>query len=211
MRETVIIAFSTFTFGILVSAVFPHIRPAPETASGECRARYPLLAVSVDCGDSDAAANRMTMIKNEARRVAEQTKEIGRVNHVSAFFHDLDTRRRFEIDETAPVYQTSLAKLPIAMMTYGIAEVRPDILDMALPITEDGLAKDAGVLCRYRPVRGWEAGPGPGNSSVTCSSNPTTRQSIRSYPLRIFSGTTSSRISASIGPISAVREPGPGR
>jgi len=156
MSRTVIVAFSAFAFGVLVSAVFPHIGSAPETASDECRTRYPLLAAGVDCGDSDAAADRMTMIENETKKVVERAKEAGRVTHVSVFFRDLGTRRWFGIDEATPVYPASLAKLPIAMMTYKIAEVRPDILDMTLPITEDDLAKNTGR--RYADTDRFEAG-----------------------------------------------------
>lgn len=121
-----------------------------------CQDQYPFISSEIDCGSINERVEQVESLDRAIETFANQEEKSGSVEKVSVFFRDLNTRRWFGVNENVNFYPASLAKLPIAMMTYKSAEVNSRILDVALPITEEDVALNTGQ--HYQPEQSFEAG-----------------------------------------------------
>ncbi len=121
-----------------------------------CSEQYPFLSDELDCGTINEKIEQVKGIDDEIEAYTNKEETAGNAEGISVFFRDLDTRRWFGVNENANFYPASLAKLPIAMMTYKTAEVNKRTLDLELPIGEKDLSLNEGQ--RYTPESVLESG-----------------------------------------------------
>lgn len=163
-RKKYIFLISVLLLGILISGTYFFIQKqqAVETTSKKtvgfksCLDQYPFISAEIDCGSINERAEQVESLDRAIETYANQEEKSGRAEKISVFFRDLETRRWFGVNENVNFYPASLAKLPIAIMTYKSAEVNSKIMDIALPITEEDIALNTGQ--HYQPETFFRAG-----------------------------------------------------
>lgn len=146
MKTPAIILTTALGTGVFMSAFFllQNDGNGTETDSSlpACDETYAFLDGSLDCDAIDRQSGNMEDARYEVESFTEREREQGNLARVSVFFRDLGTRRWFGIDENVDFYPASLSKLPIAMMTYKIAEIDRHVLGTELPVSEEDVAKN---------------------------------------------------------------------
>lgn len=122
----------------------------------KCSDQYPFISSELDCGNINEKIEQVEGIDDTIENFINQEEQAGNAKKVSVFFRDLNTRRWFGVNENVNFYPASLAKLPIAMMTYKSAEINKKILEAELPITEEDATLNTGQ--HYEVFQPLEAG-----------------------------------------------------
>lgn len=149
----------TYTFIILaflVGTILGWRFFKPQESSQKCNNQYEFLSNKIDCTDAEDTINQLQNTKNNIQTIIDKEKQAGNIEAASVFFRDLNTTQWFGINENTRFHPASIGKLPIAMMYYKIAEVRPPILTTNITIDETyGNANDSQ---RYPPQQAPEPG-----------------------------------------------------
>ncbi len=101
----------------------------------QCHRTYNLLDKSLDCERVDDVATQISGLEQHVSEIIEKKKKEKLVSRVGVFYRDLTTRRWFGINADAEFYPASLAKLPLGITYFKVADLEPQVLDQVLPLT----------------------------------------------------------------------------
>ncbi len=101
----------------------------------ECHRTYNLLDKTLDCERVDDAVTRISGLEQDVGDIIDKKVQEKIVSRVGVFYRDLTTRRWFGINADAEFYPASLAKLPLGITYFKVADLEPQVLDQVLPLT----------------------------------------------------------------------------
>ena len=109
----------------------------------------------VACNSNDVTVGKYKKLKNELGSRIEEMTDKGIVNDMSIYFRDLNSTEWIVINENKPYVAASLAKVPVMVAYYKIAEFNPEILKKKLLFNSDIDLNEKEV---YRPSTSLEKG-----------------------------------------------------